>query len=108
MIKNFQFYYDEQLKRKVGKKLKFEVLVIFAGETISKSIFVKNLTRHELIQVRFYCDDKDVSFLPRLLDFRIGEVKELVVVCNPKHTRRNPIDTIIKIEGKEKLVTVKR
>jgi len=107
MIKSFDFYYDEQLKHKVGKKLKFKELVIFAGETISHSLFVKNLTRNELIQVRFSSDDKDISFMPRLMDFKIGEVKELVVICKPKTTRKDPISTIIKIEGKEKIV-VKR
>lgn len=104
MIKNFDFFYDEQLKHKVGKKLKFREMVIFAGETISNSIFVKNLTRHEVIQVRFYCDDKDITFMPRLMDFKIGEVKELVVICKPKRTRERPIQTIIKIEGKEKII----
>lgn len=109
MIKNFQFYYDEELKHKVGKKLKFRELVIYAGETISKRLFVKNLTRHELIQVHFFCDDRDVSFMPKLMEFQIGEVREILVICKPKRTRKDPISTIIKIEAKEKIkVTVKR
>lgn len=106
MIKNFDFAYDIGFKHKVGKKLKFRELVIYAGETISKSLWVKNLTRHELIQVRFFCTDKDISFMPKLMDFKIGEVKELVVICKPKITRKNPISTVIKIEAKEKIVVM--
>jgi len=108
MIKNFEFAYDINFKHKIGKKLKFPELLIYAGEKISHSIWVKNLTRHELVQVHFYCNDKDVTFMPKLINFKIGEVKEVVVVCKPKRTRKNPISTIIKIEGKEKIVTVKR
>lgn len=104
MIKHFQFYYDEQLKHKVGEKLKFKELVVYAGETVSKLLFVKNLTRHELIQVRFFCRDKDVSFMPKLMDFQIGEVKEILVIYKPKLTRKKPLETIIKIEAKEKVM----
>ena len=108
MLKYFEFYYDSELKHKVGKNLKFRELVICAGESISKSIFVKNLTKHELIQIRFFSDDKDISFMPSFTDFGIDEVKEIVVICKPKITRRDPISTMIKVEGLEKIVTVDR
>lgn len=104
MIKNFEFAYDIGFKHKIGKKLKFPELVVHAGEKISHSIWVKNLTKHELIQVSFRADDTDVSFLPKLMDFQIDEVKELVVIYKPKLTRKKPLETTIKIEAKEKIV----
>ena len=90
----FIVYKDKELKQ-VLTAIKTDEPVL-AGQTYETTIYIRNISRHELSDILFLTSDADLSFEPRVIrHMNPDEVVAVKAIWKPIITRMTPLNATI-------------
>jgi len=71
--------------------------VVNAGQSsMPITLYVKNTTNYQLLNIHIYADDKDVEITPSVIEeMAVNDVVEIILVWHPKLKRDKPLSTRI-------------
>ncbi len=94
-MEEIQIYKDKGLKNPIEDKIEFENIV--AGETTTKTIYVKNTIKYKL-NINLSLKGESISLVEEIKEILPEEVKEVAFKLNPTITIMKPITAKLKIK----------
>jgi hypothetical protein len=99
-----RFYKDEGLKEEI-LRFRFDGITISGDTSKPVTLYIRNVSGYELVNVRVQVMDNDVTVIPAVIDILYpDQVKAVSFSWHPELTREKPLDADIVVTA----VVVKR
>ena len=94
-MEEIQIFKDKELSEEIKESIQF--LLVVAGETTVKKIYIKNTIDYKL-NVNLFLEGENISITKSIRELLPKETKEVVFELTPKITLMKPITAKLKIK----------